>query len=388
MRKRKQKTRVVWLKVKFHCFSLYLIYCFYIHCRVPAMDGDIFGTIFHSLNKSTSLLGKFWFVLLVARIWVLPESPGVAEGGPSPPKLLCAGLQAGCAAACLSQLEPIPLCRFERLQLVAVALPCGIFVAHLIHRLVQRKNRGASHQNAIALLANNTELRFTAIYGWQLVVRTIIEAVLGGLRYMAYGGPGVPTTSSFLCQSPACGGRTECIITGTASRQYSLWLSHALCSLALTIDVADLTIFSCHFTRRNSAMSTADNGYSSQSHRRQASELCISEVRSNNWASGQGNGCIGSSSWSHDAQRQVTTTGPEVWEQESMKTEKGAPTFSLQGFHRQANCVGDQCEEITMREPPSRLRLSPDSSDICLKSQIDKSQSNDNVTSQKPQTWV
>uniref|UniRef100_UPI00358EEBEB gap junction gamma-3 protein-like n=1 Tax=Myxine glutinosa TaxID=7769 RepID=UPI00358EEBEB len=321
-------------------------------------------------------------------MWMLPESPGVAEGGPGPPKLLCAGLQADCAAACLSQLEPIPLCRFERLQLVAVALPCGLFIVHLIHRLAQRKDRRASHHKAMALPANNTELRFTAIYGWQLVARTFTEAVLGGLRYMAYGGPGVPTTASFLCQSPACGGRTECIVTGTSSRQYSLWLSHALCSLALTIDIADLAIFSCHFPRRNSALSIVDNGYSSQSDRGQGSELRISEVRSNNWATGQGNGCVGSSRWSHDAQRQVTTEGLEVWEEESMKVEKIAQDFSLQGINRQETCVGDQSEEITMRETPSRLRFSTDPSGICVKSEIKKSQSNDNITSHKPQTWV
>lgn len=166
-------------------------------------------------------------------------------------RFVCNTLQPGCANVCYDLFAPISLFRFWLVQIIALCLPCIIFVVYVVHKVSDELAVG---QNSVVHPAKAPSVYeeeplaevpsaerdcsrcFIGAYVLQLVSRTLLEAGFGAAHYYFFG---FYIPRRFLCQHAPCTTQMDCYVSRPTEKTVMLNFMLGLAAFSLFLNILD-----------------------------------------------------------------------------------------------------------------------------------------------------
>ncbi|XP_010739595.3 gap junction delta-4 protein [Larimichthys crocea] len=215
-----------------------------------------FEVIFISVNRSITLMGKVWLIVMIfLRILILLFA-GFPLYQDEQERFVCNTIQPGCANVCYDLFSPISLFRFWLVQLITLSLPCLIFIIYVVHEISNGLTvdlNSSGHVKALPLFkihqepfSKTSENQMVAERGWvrcftgayilHLMFRTLLEAGFGAAHYYLFG---FYIPRRFLCQHTPCTTQVDCYISRPTEKTVMLNFMLGVAALSLFLNVLD-----------------------------------------------------------------------------------------------------------------------------------------------------
>ncbi|KAF6727982.1 Gap junction delta-4 protein [Oryzias melastigma] len=210
--------------------------------RAAMMEPSTSELLFISVNHSITLMGKLWLIVMVfLRILVLLFA-GYPLYQDEQERFVCNTIQPGCANVCYDLFSPVSLFRFWLVQLVALCVPYLVFVAYVVHKVLNSVSVTASgnqiHKEAPKKVCVNEAATqsFAGAYVLHLLLRTLLEAAFGAAHYYLFG---FHIPRRFLCHHAPCTTQVDCYISRPTEKTVMLNFMLGVASLCLLLNFLD-----------------------------------------------------------------------------------------------------------------------------------------------------
>ncbi|XP_068198388.1 gap junction protein, alpha 11 [Antennarius striatus] len=217
-------------------------------------DWDVLGRLLDKVQSHSTVIGKVWLtVLFVFRILVLRTSAEKVWGDEKS-DFICNTQQPGCENVCYDLAFPISHVRFWFLQIIAVATPKLLYLAHVLHVIhIEKKERERMKKQAelndhaslflsvykVPKYTKSTGKisirgRLLRSYVLHLVAKIILEVLFIVGQYFLYG---FTLETRYVCARHPCPHKVDCFLSRPTEKSVIIWfmLVSALVSLALSI---------------------------------------------------------------------------------------------------------------------------------------------------------
>lgn len=157
-------------------------------------------------------------------------------------RFVCNTIQPGCANVCYDLFSPVSLFRFWLVQLVALCVPYLVFVAYVVHKVLNSVSVTASgnqiHKEAPKKVCVNEAATqsFAGAYVLHLLLRTLLEAAFGAAHYYLFG---FHIPRRFLCHHAPCTTQVDCYISRPTEKTVMLNFMLGVASLCLLLNFLD-----------------------------------------------------------------------------------------------------------------------------------------------------
>lgn len=164
-------------------------------------------------------------------------------------RFVCNTIQPGCSTVCFDAFAPVSVLRLWLFHLILLALPHLLFATYVVHQVLTHPGSGGlprGLENSIwsrELSLHKSQLqepggpRFYCTYILVVVVRILLEAVLGAGQFQLFG---LSFPKSFLCYQAPCTSGVECYISRRTEKSLMLGFMLGIASLSILLSLVDL----------------------------------------------------------------------------------------------------------------------------------------------------